>query len=71
LVTPEKLPYGDGYSNVEVQAPTAIRSTPSRCISTHPGRRFEGGGVTVVEVSVQTGAERNHHISRPARSSPR
>lgn len=51
LVTPEKLPYGDGYSIVEVQAPYGytLNSEPVYFNIT-PDGSTEEGGVTVVEV---------------------
>ena len=51
LVTPEKLPYGDGYSIVEVQAPYGytLNAEPVYFSITQDGSTEEGG-VTVVEV---------------------
>lgn len=51
LVTPEKLPYGDGYSIVEVQAPYGytLNAEPVY-FSITPDGASEEGGVTVIEV---------------------
>lgn len=51
LVTPEKLPYGDGYSIVEVQAPYGytLNAEPVYFNITPEGASAEGG-VTVIEV---------------------
>ena len=51
LVTPEKLPYGDGYFIVEVQAPYGytLNAEPVYFSITQDGSTEEGG-VTVVEV---------------------
>ena len=51
LVTPEKLPYGDGYSIVEVQAPYGytLNAEPVY-FSITPDGASEEGSVTVIEV---------------------
>ncbi|HHZ07046.1 MAG TPA: Cys-Gln thioester bond-forming surface protein [Clostridiales bacterium] len=51
LVTPEKLPYGTGYSLVEVQAPYGyvLDKTPIYFDITQDGST-EDGGITVIEV---------------------
>lgn len=59
LITPEKLPYGDGYSIVEVQAPYGyvLNSNPVS-FNVREDASGEEGGVNVIEVIKENTAQK-------------